>query len=73
MRQWLPWAFVFSIRESLLPTGATLNQIDAIDDSEGLFNQYPAQLVCLCDVTNPLFDPLEQHGSLHGRKGLINA
>ena len=44
--------------KAFLPTGATLNQIDAIDDSESLFNQYPAQLVCLCDVTNPLFGSL---------------
>ena len=46
--------------KAFLPTGATLERIDALDDSESLFNQYPAQLICLCDVTNPLFGP---HGA----------
>lgn len=55
--------------KAFLPTGATLNQIDAIDDSESLFNQYPAQLVCLCDVTNPLFGPLSSTGLCTAERG----
>ena len=41
--------------KTFLPTGATLDQIEAIDLSDcKLFNS-GVRLICLCDVTNPLF------------------
>ena len=41
--------------KTFLPTGATLDQIEALDLSDcELFNS-GARLICLCDVTNPLF------------------
>lgn len=41
--------------KTFLPTGLTLDQIEAIDVSGCELRNFDAQLICLCDVTNPLF------------------